>query len=370
MPKALRVASGFVLVLALVPGLPAPPFLVIAVVLFVVARARARQIEKNDRGDATEPRSTTSAGRAESLFVPVVVPWSVEVSEDLAPTLDDVDARPGLRSACLALRERLFSELGVPLPSPRVRAAAGLPSRHAVISLFEVPSLVLPIPDTLGEDEVARAVADAAAELLRARAGDFIGLAETQQLLDELEQFAPATVRGVVPKPVSLTLLTDILRRLLEERVSIRDLRAVLEALASLAATEKDPLTLTELVRGQLRRALTFKLTRGAGQLGVVLVDPTIEDTIRRAVQRTPAGAFLTLAPAASRDIVAALRRAGSEAVAQGAAPVFLTQPDIRRFMRKLLESELPDATVTSFAELLPEVTLRPLARANLAGIG
>jgi type III secretion protein V len=177
-------------------------------------------------------------------------------------------------------------------------------------------------------------------------------------------------VRNVVPKPVSVTLLTDILRRLLEERVSIRDLRAILEALALLAGTEKDPLALTELVRAQLRRALTFKLTRGARELGVVLVDPTIEDTIRRAVQRTPAGSFLTLAPAAARDVIAALRRAGAEAASQGAPPVFLTQPDIRRFMRKLLETDSPDATVVSFAELLPELTLRPVARANLAGIG
>jgi len=77
--------------------------------------------------------------------------------------------------------------------------------------------------------------------------------------------------------------------------------------------------------------------------------------------------------------VVAALRRAASEIapppVVPGVAPtppalVFLTQPDIRRFVRKLVESELPDAIVVSFAELLPEVTLRPLARANLAGIG
>jgi type III secretion protein V len=215
-----------------------------------------------------------------------------------------------------------------------------------------------------------RLVTESAAELLGSRAGDFLGLAETQRLLDELEAFAPATVRNVVPKPVTLTLLTDVLRRLLEERVSIRDLRAILEALALLAGTEKDPLTLTELVRGQLRRALTFKLTRGAPQLGVILVDPMIEDTVRRAIQRTPAGAFLTLAPAAARDVVAALRRAASEAGAQGGAPVYLTQPDIRRFVRKLVETELPEAVVVSFVELLPEVALRPLARANVVGIG
>jgi type III secretion protein V len=306
----------------------------------------------------------------------MVVPWSIEVSEDLVSLLDGgaEDGTESLRSVALGLRDRLFADIGVPLPLPRVRAAAGLPARHAVISLFEVPARVVAIPEGTTDADAVVLVTTSAAALLKTRAADFLGLAETQRLLDELEQFAPATVRNVVPKPVSLTLLTDILRRLVEEGVSIRDLRAILEALAGVATTEKDPLNLTELVRSQLRRALTFRLTRGANQLGVVLIDPIIEDTVRRAVTRTPAGAFLTLPPAAARDVVASLRRAVSEIVANPgqapAPPVFLTQPDIRRFVRKLVESELPDAIVVSFAELLPEVTLRPLARAHLGGIG
>ena len=368
MPKALKVASGFILLLAIVPGLPAAPFLVLAAALFFVARARTRQLDLAEKQAATEPARPVAGTRQNVAFVPIVVPWSIEVSEDLAAILDDAET-PGLRSEALALRDLLFAELGVPLPTPRVRVVPGLPPHHAVISLHEVPTKVLSVTD---DATAVKTIAEATRDVLRARGGDFLGLAETQRLLDELEQFAPATVRNVVPKPVTLTLLTDILRRLVEERVSIRDLRAILEALASLAATEKDPLTLTELVRAQLRRPLTFRLTRGATQLGVVLVDPTIEDTVRRAIQRTPAGAFLTLAPAAARDVIASLRRAAGEATAAntGTAPVVLTQPDIRRFVRKLIESDLPDATVVSFAELMPEVTLRPLARANLVGIG
>jgi type III secretion protein V len=383
MPKALKVAAVFVVLLAIVPGLPALPFLVIAAALFFVARARGRQMAKDDQRDATEPRPVATGARrsgAETSFVPMVVPWSVEVSEDLAVLLEsgtneDGTERDSLRGAVLDLRDRLFGDLGIPLPPPRVRAVKGLPARSAVVSLFEVPARVVPVPEGLNDAQAVVAVTEVAAELLRARGADFLGLAETQRLLDALEQFAPATVRNVVPKPVTLTLLTDVLRRLVEERVSIRDLRAILEALATVATTEKDPLNLTELVRAQLRRALTFRLTRGANHLGVVLIDPIIEDTVRRAVTRTPAGAFLTLAPAAARDVVASLRRAVTEAsTAQGApsatGTVFLTQPDIRRFVRKLVESDLPDATVVSFAELLPEVALRPLARANLAGIG
>src|SRR5215469_10411051 len=102
---------------------------------------------------------------------------------------------------------------------------------------------------------------------------DLLGLAEVQRLLDELEQFAPATVRNVVPKPVTLVLLTDVLRRLVEEQISVRDLRGILEALSSVATSEKDPLNLAEYVRSQMRRAITFRLTRGLGHLEVVLLD-------------------------------------------------------------------------------------------------
>ena len=371
-PKALRVAAVFVLGLSVVPGLPTWPFLVLAALLYLAARARTRQLAREDHRQETEPVVPQHTKKGPQ-FVPMVVPWSVEVSADLEPLLeagtspDGQDA--GIRARVLALRERIFAELGVPLPAPRIRATPELPSRHVVLALHEVPARVFALPADVADERAGAFIADEAAELLRTRAADFLGLAETQRLLDELEQFAPATVRNVVPKPVSLTLLADVLRRLVEERIPIRDLRAILEALAMVAGMEKDPLNLAEYVRGQMRRAITFRLTRGAPQLGVILMDPTIEDTVRRAITRTPSGAFLTLPPSAARDLIAALRRAIGEA-GQGNDAIVLTQPDIRRFVRKLIDAELPDATVVSFAELLPEVALRPLARANLGGIG
>src|SRR5579872_6215701 len=114
-----------------------------------------------------------------------------------------------------------------------------------------------------------------------------------------------------------------------------------------------------------MRRAITFRLTAGSGQLDVVLLDPLLEDTVRRAVTRTAAGSFLTLPPQAARDVLAAIRRAVAATGARetgatvpggnAASVVLLTQPDIRRFVRKLIEAELPDVWVVSFAELLPE---------------
>jgi type III secretion protein V len=378
MPKALRVASVFVFLLAIVPGLPALPFLVIAALLFIAARARGKALDREGERALSEPvvrePSRDAARRAGPSFVPMVVPWSIDLSPALEGALDD-DAKDesarGLRSLVFEIREQLFAELGVPLPAPRLRVTESLPGRAFAVSLHEVPARVLEVPKDVPDREAAAFVMRHATDLLRARAADFLGLAETQRLLDELEQLAPAVVRNVVPKPVTLTLLADILRRLVEEGVSIRDLRAILEGLATLATNEKDPLNLSEQLRAQMRRAITHRLTRGQHQLSVITLDPLIEDTVRRAITRTPSGAFLTLAPAAGRDIVLSVKRAVNEAaLPANARVILLTQPDVRRFVKKMLDHEIPAVTVTSYAELLPEVALRPLAKANLAGIG
>jgi type III secretion protein V len=360
-PKALQVAGGFVLLLAIVPGLPTVPFLVLGTALVLAGSARARAKEREQRLAATEPSPKDRHRRSdEPTFVPLVVPWSIEVSEDLASL---VDADPlGLRAACGVVREQLFFELGVPLPVPRMKVRADLDERQVVVLFFEVPAAALGLPE-LDEAERLPWLQDRIVELLRSRAADFLGLAEVQRLLDELEQFAPATVRNVVPKPVSLVLLTDVVRRLVEEGISVRDLRGILEILSTIAVTEKDPLNLAEFVRAQMRRPITYRLTGGLGQLDVVLLDPLIEDTVRRAITRTAAGAFLALPPQSARDVLAAVRHA-LEPLRHRDPLVILTQPDIRRFVRKLLEPEMPEVCVVSFAELLPEVALKPLARA------
>ena len=362
-PRALQVAGVFVWILAIVPGLPTAPFVVIGTALLLLGRARARAKTVEEHRAATEPspKERSRTGARDPKFIPLVVAWSLDVSADLDGVLD---AEPhGIVAMAVRLREQIFGELGVPLPAPRVRVRPELGAGQVVLSLHEVPAKVLAVPTDLEGEALVAWIRDHTLALLRARAADFLGLAEVQRLLDELEQFAPATVRSVVPKPVTLVLLTDVLRRLVEERVSVRDLRGILEALSSVAVGEKDPLNLAEYVRSQLGRAITFRLTGGLGQLDVVLLDSLLEDTIRRAITRTAAGAFLTLPPQAARDVLASVRRAFADAAKVGTG-VILTQPDIRRFVRKLIEPEMPEVWVVSFAELLPEVSLKPIAKA------
>ncbi len=362
-PKALQVASVFILALGAVPGMPTVPFAILGVSLFLVGRARARHKTVEEQRAATDPtqKARVRPSTRDPSFVPLVAPWSIEVSGDLAPMLD-ADPR-GLRAVAVDVRHQIFSELGVPLPAPRVRVHDDFPDRHVVLSLHEVPASVISLPRELDVEGAVEFILGQVLDLLRSRASEFLGLAEVQRLLDELEQFAPATVRSVIPKPVSLVLLTDVLKRLVEERICVRDLRGVLESLSTVASSEKDPLGLAEYVRSQMRRAITYTLTKGSGRLDVILLDSVIEDTVRHAVTRTAAGAFLTLAPHAARDVLSSISRAVSGAEPKPCPVVILTQPDIRRFVRKLIEPEMPHAWVVSFAELLPEVSLKPVAK-------
>jgi len=343
-PQALRVGGIFVLLLALIPGLPTAPFLAISVLLLLGSRARTKTLRGVHEAPLTEVAPRRVGTQQALRFVPMVTPWGLEVSSDLAAFEDDEVRgsevrRPGLRSAIAAVREIVFREQGVPLPAGHLASNSELPARHVVLSIHEVPASVFAIPTDVSDALIAEFVVGQALLVLNNRAVDFLGIAETQALLDELEQLAPATVRQVVPKPISVTLLADILRRL----------------------------DLAEFVRSQLRRPLTHALTRGGRELSVVLLESQLEETIRSAVSRTPAGSFLTLAPAAARDIVSAVRRALPQS---SAAPlVVLTQPDIRRFVRKLLELDLREVRVVSYAELLPEVAIRPVGRATLAGL-
>jgi len=410
-PRAMGIAAVFLVALAVVPGLPAAPFLVIAAALGVGAYRveRARAASAPQREALVVEKEVARETKARQAMVPIVVPVSVELGRALsAECLDPKGGGPLLERELPLVRESLFAELGVALPGVRAREGLDLAPRSYVLALQEVPvgsgevpehralvlappamlaSLGVPATDALDPldgspaawIDTARAPAAEAAGLavldapavvarhlgaaVRRRAQDLVGLQEVQAMLDQLERAYPALVRHVVPKPVGLGLLAEILRRLVDEGVSIRPLREILEALAVHAPTEKDPLTLTELVRAALRRQLTHRHARG-GTLAVTLLDPAIEDAIRDAIQRTSAGSYLALAPALARDILAAIRReAPSE---PGVEAVLLTQADVRRFVRRLVEGERPDLVVLSYQELAPEVVVQPLGRVSL----
>ncbi len=365
-PKALAIAAGLLALLAIVPGLPTVPFLTLALILGAVAwkllRTAAPVAEAVGAGQAGALAARAGAPRGaatdEALLSPLLTPIAVEVSAELGAYLEGFATEVVPR-----LRERLFAELGLPLPAVRLRVGGGgvaLAAGRFVIRLNEVP---------LARGEIAREdwgvagarLGDEVLALLRRYGHELFGLEEAQALLDALERTHPALVREVVPKLVSLVLFTDIARRLVEEGISLRNLRDILGALAEWAPHDRDPVALTEHVRGALRRVITHRYAGDAGALAAYLLDPMIEDAIRDSVQKTATGSYLALEPQLSHDIVAAIGRAVGPGATTGA--VLLTGAEIRRYVRRLIETEHPNLPVLSFQELAPEAQIRPIAR-------
>jgi type III secretion protein V len=374
-PKAIAIAAGLLGLLAIVPGLPTIPFLTLGLILGALAwkllqAPLARGVTSDGAairaggGSLAAPAGATMEDGA--ALSPVLTPVAVEVTGELGARLGPTGSGPGVFAGEIVprLREQLFAELGLPLPAVRLRpGVTGLGRTAFVLRLNEVPLARGEILPSAWDAAGAR-LGDEVLTLLRHYGHELFGLDEAQALLDALERTHPTLVREVVPKLVSLVLLTDILRRLLEEGISLRNLRDVLGALAEWAPHERDPVALTEHVRGALRRVITYRHAGDGGVLAAYLLDPMIEDTIRDSVQKTATGSYLALEPQLSRDIVAAVGRAVGPGAGSGA--VLITGAEIRRYVRRLVETDHPDLAVLSFQELAPEAQIRPIARISV----
>jgi type III secretion protein V len=362
-PKALAIAAALLGLLAMVPGLPTAPFAVLAALLGLVAYRIIhldRLAAQRPAGATVVPESHAAGAQAPA---PLLLPISIELSSVLSQSL----LRPGSpdRMECELLpaaRERFFSETGIPLPAIFLRRnTTGLAAGAYVLRLQEVPigrGEVVPGCGAPEEVIVAHLL-----QVLRRYGHEFIGIQETQSLLDQLERTHPALVREVVPKLVSFALLAEILRRLAAEGISLRSLREILGALAEATPADSDPVTLTERARAALRRQITFAHAAGSGVLQAYFLDPMIEDTVREAIQRTASGSTLALEPELASDIVKAVGRA----VADNSAPVIVTTADIRCHVRRLIESEHPEVAVLSYQEIEPDVKLQPLGRITVS---
>ena len=168
-----------------------------------------------------------------------------------------------------------------------------------------------------------------------------------------------ASVVGIV-----LSLIQAITQ--LQEQVSIRDLRSILEALIEWSAKEKDTVMLTEYVRSALKRQISYMHSRGQNMLPAILLDPGVEETIRKAVRQTSAGAFLALEPAVTERFMKAVADAAGPYAQQTQKPVIMTSMDIRRYVRRLIEGDHYTLAVMSYQELTPEISVQPVNRIRL----
>ena len=349
-------------------------------------------------------------------LAPTVVPISVDLSSSLSTALgfsEEAEEEAELiREYMPQLRDALYLETGVRFPGVRVRSfVRSVPDGYFAIRIDDIPvlqerlepgtCLATTTPDKLtklgvtakpvqhpvskakmaliqeGDREVVEAsgivvwnlggvVALYLAAVLRKRAKDFIGLQEVADLLERLEKAYPTLVKEVVPKVATVPQLLSVLRRLVEEGVSIRNLRAIVEALGEYGTREGDTVFLTEKVRAALGPQLAYAYAGMNGQLPVVLLDPMIEETIQSGISANQHGHVLAVDPQICKEIIAAVLGALQPMVAKGKRPVLLTNCDIRRYVKKLIEVDLPSVAVLSFDELPLDLTVQPMGRAQI----
>ncbi|MCU0699709.1 MAG: type III secretion system export apparatus subunit SctV [Myxococcaceae bacterium] len=427
-PRAIAIAGGMLLVLGLIPGLPKVPFFIMGGLAGFGAyrlmnkdkkKADGAGLEGGENGEngengetpaAAEPQPKEPINPDSELFIPVVTPIVLEVSDALVPFVDSrQDGGKFLYELIPFMRDGLFVELGVRFPGVRARGNPGLPPGAYQIQINEVPVVTgqatlghILVNDTVdrlklmnieGFEAVNPATRQPAAwvpehhkemleaaglttwdvpgyiilhvaAVLRRQAREFLGVQEVQSMLDQLEKAFPAIVKEVIPKVITVLKLTDVLGRLVEEEISIRDLRGILQAIAEQGQTEADSVMLTEHVRAAQKRYVSHKYARGTNTLIVYLLDPQIEDAIRSSIKRTSAGTHLALEPDIAQEIVQAVKNECGHLPPTAQRPVILTSMDIRRYVRKLLEYEFnPPFSVVSYQELSPELNIQPVAR-------
>lgn len=205
------------------------------------------------------------------------------------------------------------------------------------------------------------------AEIVRGHAHELLGRAELQHLLDNFAKAHPKLTEDLIPNILSLGDVLKVLRNLLREGVPIRNLRSILEGLCELGMSTKDPEQLTEALRQRLTRQLTAVFKGMDGQISALVLDGPVEEMFRRSLRDIATGVGGALDPEQTRQVGEELERAVQAMIEAGKAPLCVTSPDIRRYVRAFAERRSPRLAVLSFRELEPSTPVRPFSTVSFA---
>jgi len=401
--RPLWIASGVMLALGAIPGLPKMSFFLLSGVMALLAR-KSKDLELASealsRAEPTGPKP--KAGEALPVL-PQLDELSMEVGYALVPLVDESQGGQMLKRI-KALRRHLSTQLGFLIPAVHITDNPQLKAREYVVRLRGVEiarwqteenrllaiSAETPAPPLDGIDtrepafgvaakwidpsqrEVALAIGYAVvdqsaaiathlAEIIKRFAHELLTRQETKRLLDSLAESHPKLAEELVPKVLSLGEVHRVLQQLLREQVSIRDLPTILEALLDTSAAGKNPVLLVEAARQALGRALVQPLINEEGKLAVVTMDPQIEEQIYQAFESHAGNAGATaVQPACLRRILDGLRSLMGEQIAL-ASPALLCSSPARFHLRRWLEPFLPKLVVLSPAEIPNFVTVQSM---------
>ncbi|WP_174847861.1 EscV/YscV/HrcV family type III secretion system export apparatus protein [Yersinia artesiana] len=213
-------------------------------------------------------------------------------------------------------------------------------SKHA----NEIKQLGLMARDDISE------IIDCIGTLLLHHINEFFGIQETKNLLDDLERKYPELLKECY-RHATVQKITEVFQRLLMEKISIRNMKLILETLVQWVPKEKDSMMLVEYVRGAMARYISSRFATD-GRLNVLMINDQFEDMIRQGIRQASGGGFLSLAPEKTDDIIQAFAQAVENSYLSIRDMNVLVPVDIRRFVKKILESRFPELEVLSFNEI------------------
>jgi flagellar biosynthesis protein FlhA len=400
-PIAMILAGVFLLVLLLTP-LPKIPLFSIAAgvggigyLLIGKARKASRAAERTEAARPPEPEKIETCLNVDAL--------ELEVGYGLIKLVDKKQGGD-LLERIANIRKQIATDLGIIVPPIRIRDNVSLePNQYAVklrgagIAKGDVmPGHLLAIDSgTVTEPvhglettepafglaaiwipEAQRSTAEQRnytvveptsvlathlTELIRRHAAELLTRQDAHRLIDNLKERSPKLIEDVIPERLKFGELQAVLELLLRERVPIRDLEIILEVVGDWAGRTKDPDVLAEYARNALARTICELHTDDDATIHGITLDPTVEDAVNGHVERSERGSYLTMPPPMANKLIAEIRKELESAATKsgGTQPVILASPQVRQWIRRLIESALPNAAVLGYNEVVRGINIR-----------
>jgi flagellar biosynthesis protein FlhA len=397
-PVALGMVSAAAGVIAVVPGMPILPFSAISIGAGALAWRRSQKAKEPPPIEILPDTPAQEEPIAQTLAIDEI---KIELGYGLLGLINDLEGRR-LTDQIKALRKTLAADYGFVMPSVRIldnmrlasqgycirikemEAGAGevrlghmmamdprggqveLPGEHVKEPAFGLPATW--VDESLREEATFRGytIVDPATvltthltEILKENMPDLLSYAEVQKLLKDLPAEQKKLVDDLVPSVVTATTIQRVLQALLRERVSVRDLPAILEGIGEAAPHTSSVTLLVEQVRARLARQLSFAHRGDDGALPIVTLTPEWENTFADSLVGTGDDKQLALAPSRLQDFVRGVRDVFERAALAGDSPVLLTSPTIRPYVRSIIERFRGQTPVMSQNEVHPRARLK-----------
>jgi flagellar biosynthesis protein FlhA len=407
-PQALGMASAVMGIVAVLPGMPTLVFAGLSAAaggLAWLAYKKKDAVEAKERA-AEEQAKADDKAKDEPIATALALDLlRVELGYGLLPLINDVKGHR-ITDQIKALRRQLASEMGFVMPAVRILDNMQLGANEYRIRVKEVDSgrgdlypgsllvmdpkgLPIDLPGThttepafgLPATWVNAALREEASfkgytvvdpgtvltthltEVLKSHMAELLSYAETKKLLDDLPPENKKLVDELIPSQISVTGVQRVLQTLLAERVSIRDLPAVLEGIAEAVGHTKNAMYITEHVRARLARQLCHANLAPGGYLPLLALSPAWEQAFAESIVGQGEERQLAMAPSQLQAFIQSVRDRFDEASQKNEVPVLLTSPQIRPFVRSIVERFRPQTVVMSQAEIHASVKLRTMGQ-------